>query len=325
MPISEMLIKVPESEFKPLLDRDGTLAGVNEHLQPWVHLIRDITSYGTNLVPRCMVDGDRKVADAVILAILLRQVIAMLDAIEILLPNGAVYAANLQMRALFEASIYLDWTLKSDTERKATYYYVHNLRRMRIWASRSQPGSPEWQEFLSVVNDFGIRIHDELRDSDKTKILEIDQALSQPKYLGINKEFDEHRKGKRYDPAWYAPLLAAGQRNLGALSKAVGRESQYRLLYSGASEVMHASNYGHHVKFADGKLTLVPIRFLEGLDIVLSFSLSTAIQTYRTVLKRYRPDELSNFARKYVENWRNEFRNMPKVKYRSDPEDTAEI
>jgi len=325
MPMSGMLIKVPESEFKPLLDRDRTLADVKEHLQPWLRLIRDITSYGTNLIPRCMVSSDRKLADAIILATLLRQGVAMLDGIEILLSNGAVYAANLQMRALFEASVYIDWILQGDTERKAAYYYVHNLRRMRIWANRSQAGSPEWQDFLSVVNDFGIRVHDELRDSDKTKILEIDQALSQPKYLAINKEFDEHRKGRRYDPAWYTPLLLKERRSLGTLSKAVGRESQYRLLYSGASEVMHASNYGHHVKFGAGKLTPVPIRFLEGFDIVLSFSLSTAIQTYRTVLGRYRSDELSNFARKYVENWQNEFRNMPKVKYRSDPEDTVEV
>ena len=202
------------------------------------------------------------------------------------------------MRALFESSIYIDWILESDTERKAAYYYVHNLRRMRIWASRSQTGSPEWQEFSPVVNDFRIRVPDDSKNSDKTKILEIDRALTQAKYAAINKEFDEHRKGKRYDSAWYAPLLPKGQRNLGAISRAVGRESQYRPLYSGASEVMHASNYGHHVKFADGKLTLFPIRFLQGFEIVLSFSLSTAIHTYMRVLKKYRPDELSNFRQK---------------------------
>jgi uncharacterized protein DUF5677 len=325
MPTSNFLIRVPESEYKPLLNRDRTLADVNEHLQPWVRLIRDITNYGTNLVPRCMVSSDRKVADAIILATLLRQVVAMLDGVEILLSNGAVYVSNLQMRALFESSIYLDWILESDTEKKAAYYYVHNLRQMRIWASRSQPGSPEWQDFSSIVSDFRINIHDQARDSDKTKILEINRALSQPKYAAINKEFDEHRKGKRYDPAWYAPLLPKGQRSLGAISRAVGRESQYRLLYSGASEIMHASNYGHHVKLADGKLTLFPIRFLQGFEIVLSFSLSTAIHTYMRVLKRYRPDELPNFGRKYLENWQNEFRNMPKVQYRSDAEETVEI
>lgn len=325
MPTSGMLIKVPESEFKGLLDRDKTHADINEHLQPWLRLIRDITSYGTHLIPRCMSDSNRNLADAVILATLLRQVVAMLDGIEILLSNGAVYAAHLQMRALFEASVYMDWIVESDTDRKAAYYYVHNLRRMRVWADRLQPGSREWQEFGSVVNDFRIKIGDEVRDSAKTRAQAIDHALSQPKYAGINKAFDESRKGKRHDPAWYALLLPEGQRNLGTISKAVGRESLYRLLYSGASEVMHASNYGHHLEYSEGKLSLVPIRLLKGFDIVLSFSLSIAIHTYERALRKYRPDELPAFARKYLENWRNEFRNMPKIQYRSDAEDIVEI
>src|SRR5208282_5602896 len=134
MPVSGMLISAPETEYKPLLDRDRTLADVKEHLQPWLRLIRDITSYGTNLIPRCMVSSDRKLADAIILATLLRQAVAMLDGIEILLSNGAVYASNLQMRALFEASVYIDWIQLRDTEIRAAYYYVHNLRRMRTWA-----------------------------------------------------------------------------------------------------------------------------------------------------------------------------------------------
>jgi hypothetical protein len=273
-----------------------------------------------------MADSKRSLADAVILATLSRQVVSMLDGIEVLLSNGAVYAANLQLRALFEASVYIDWILDSDTERKAAYYYVHNLRRMRIGAGRLQPGSPEWQDFASVVKDFSIKIDEKIADSATTRAKEIDEALSKPKYSGINKEFDECRKGKRYDPAWYAPLLPKGQRTLAAISKAVGRESLYRLLYSGASEVMHSSNYGHHLEYSDGKLTLLPIRLLKGFDITLSFSLSIAIHTYRRVLGTYRPAELSSsFPRKYLENWRTEFRNMPKIRYRSDDEEIVEI
>jgi hypothetical protein len=272
-----------------------------------------------------MLDSDRKLADAVILATLLRQVVAMLDGIEILLSSGAVYAAHLQMRALFEASIYISWILKDDTERKAAYYYVHNLRRMRTGARRLQPGSSEHEDFGSVVNEFKIKIADETREVAKARITEIDRALSQSKYAGISKEFDDHRKGKSYDPGWYAPLLPKGQHNLRTISKLVGQEGVYRLLYSGTSEVMHASSYGHHFEYANRKLILRPIRLLEGFDLVLSFSLSIAIQTYRTVLGRYRPAELSNFARKYLENWQNAFRNMPKVRYQSDSEDTVEI
>ncbi len=56
--------------------------------------------------------------DIIVLGTLTRQVVAMLDGLELLLANGAVYVAGLQSRALFEASVYIDWILKDDTERR---------------------------------------------------------------------------------------------------------------------------------------------------------------------------------------------------------------
>jgi len=113
-----MLIKVRESEFKPLLDRDKAVGDVKKHLNQWIDLIRDVTDYGANLIPMCFSSSDRTLKDAVVLAILLRQVVAMLDAIQVLLSNGAVHAAHLQLRALFEASIYIDWILESDSRKR---------------------------------------------------------------------------------------------------------------------------------------------------------------------------------------------------------------
>ena len=141
----EMLIKVPEAEYKPLLDPEGVVKQIKEHLGPWIKLIRDVTNYGSNHIPRCFGSSKKQLADIVVLGILLRQVVAMLDAIEVLLANGAVHAAKLQMRALFEASAYMDWILSSDSEKKAEYFYVHNLRRKRLWARRTQPSSVESQ------------------------------------------------------------------------------------------------------------------------------------------------------------------------------------
>jgi hypothetical protein len=134
--LHNLLIKVREKEYKPLLDREKTLEDLKQ-LRPWILLIRDITDYGTNLIPRCIGSSDRKLEDAVLVAALLRQVVAMLDGVEVLLSSGAVYASNLQMRALFEASICVDWMLAGDLEKKAQYYYVHNLRRIRMWARRA--------------------------------------------------------------------------------------------------------------------------------------------------------------------------------------------
>ncbi len=102
----KMLIRVGESEYKPLLDRDRALNDVRQHLGPWLKLIQDVTNYGTNLIPRCFSTSERKLRDVVVLGILLRQVVAMLDGVEILLSQGAAHAASLQMRAALEA-IYL--------------------------------------------------------------------------------------------------------------------------------------------------------------------------------------------------------------------------
>ena len=313
MAARDMLLKVWATEDKPLLDTEQPTAEIKKQLRPWICMMRDVTNYGSKLIPRCIASCDRKLEDAVLVAVLLRQCVAMLDTVEVLLSSGAVHASNQQMRALFEASVYIDWILASDSEKKANYYYVHNLRRKRLWASRTQTGAPEWQEFQSVAKDAGAKTDDKTRKSAKEQIQEVDRILSRPKFAVINKYFDQHRKGKRNDVAWYLPL---GQRNLGAISGAVGRRSLYMLLYSGASEVMHTSNYGHHVQFGENRLTVQPIRSAEGFETVFRFSLGIALHTFMRILGKYRPGERPAFSRKYVENWRREFMNFPHIKYR---------
>src|SRR5438132_3202821 len=132
--------------------------------------------------PSVYSSSEKNLKDAVLLPILLRQAVAMLDGIELLLTSGATHAANLQMRALFEASVYIDWILLGDSERKAEYYYVHNLRRKRVWARRTQSGSPESQEFIAMMNKSGVPIDDKLREASKNELQEIDRILSQPKF-----------------------------------------------------------------------------------------------------------------------------------------------
>lgn len=313
------LISLRENEFKSLLDPEKLITDVKQHLSPWITLIEDVRNYGSNLIPRCFSSSERALKDAVVLGILLRQVVAMLDGIAILLSNGASYCANLQMRALFEASVYIDWILAADSENKARYYYVHNLRRKRLWASRTLPGSPESQEFVAGMNKSGVVIKDELSQSAKTQIDEIDRVLSGPKFAEINNEFTKYRneRRKKYDPAWYVPL---GQPTLGAIARSLGKYSLYAMLYANASEVMHTSSYDHHVKIAEGRITFQPIRSLEGFENILRFTVGIAFSTFRGMLNEYRPGEVQLFNRKYVEKWRKDFLNFPKIRY--EPEVT---
>jgi hypothetical protein len=313
---ASMLIRVGENEFKPLLDRDRALIDVNRHLRPWLDLIRDVTNYGTNLIPRCFSSSEKKFKDVVVIGILLRQVVAMLDSVEILLSQGAPHPANLQMRALFEAYVYIEWILESDAEKKASYYYVHNLRRKRLWASRTQPGSPEAQEFAAIMGKLNVQVTQEAIEAAKRQIQEIDRVLSDQKFVPIGQDFEKHRKGKR-DPAWYVPL---GEKSFAAVTRAVHKEFLY-VYYSLASEVTHTSTYDPHVSFAGDKVMFEPIRYLKGFESVLRFSLSVALLTYMRILREYRPGELPAFGRKYKENWQKEFMNFLNIKYAAEAPD----
>lgn len=307
---SNLVIKVPENEFKALIDRSKVVSDVKEHLSPWTALINDITNYGTNLIPRCFSSSGRDLKDIVVLAVLLRQAVAMLDGIDILLSNGALHVAQLQIRALFEASVYIDWILLNDPAQKATYYYVHNLRRKRLWAWRMQPSQTQPQDFVAMMNKAGVPLRDEVKEIAKKQLKEIDRILSQPKFAAISSDIERHRKGKPFDPAWYVPL---GERNLRTMSATVNKASLYFFLYSGASEVMHTSNYEHHVKIGSGVVTFQPIRSLEGFETLFRFTAVIAISTFRAILSEYRAGELPSFNKKYLEKWQKEFMNVPKI------------
>lgn len=310
----DMLIKVPESEYKPLLDREKAVADVKNHLSHWTALVHDVTSYGSNLIPRTFTSSPRQLRDAVLIGVLLRQVVAMLDAMDILLSNGATYASHLQMRALFEASVYIDWILRCHSATKTDYFYVHNIRRKRMWAAKTQPGFTESELFLRMMNDAGVPLTDAAKKSSKELIGEIDGVLGQPKFSGINADFDRYRKKKGREVAWYVPL---GPASFAAVARAVNKEAYYTIFYSIASEVMHSSSYDRHIKLGK-KLTIQPIRWLDQFQAIFHFSVSMAISAYRAVLTEYRPEELVNFSRKYLEKWQKDFLHFPKIIYKEE-------
>jgi hypothetical protein len=52
------------------------------------------------------------------------------------LVEGVVHAAFVPGRAAFEVSLYIEWMFVSDIDKKATRYYVGNMRAERNWGLR---------------------------------------------------------------------------------------------------------------------------------------------------------------------------------------------
>ena len=73
----------------------------------------------------------------------LKQAVAMLDGVRILVENGSVFPASLHLRAMLEASLFAEWILSSNSEARANAYYVANLRRERESAEKLLAGDFE--------------------------------------------------------------------------------------------------------------------------------------------------------------------------------------
>jgi hypothetical protein len=251
--------------------------------------------------------------DIVILGSLLKQAVIMLDAIEILVSQGALFAAHVQARALFEVYVYVNWVLQKDKDKKARYYYVWHLRRQRTWLCRMIPATNEHKRFEKAIGELKLTQNLEMQEEAKKQVAAIDKVLSKDEYKEMNAEFDKMKKPLRdYDQRWYRPC---GVKSIADIAERLGIKPQYDIFYSQFSEIAHSEALRKHILVNEQGIVFEPIRQLEGIRTFLTIVLTFTFHIYRSILSEYRPGELSNFSKKYVEEWRIRFRSIKDVKY----------
>lgn len=304
-----------EQPHSAILNREEPRVVAEQYFSKQTELLRDMADYGSNLIVRAFNSSPKKMADVVMCGVLLKQIVAMVDAVEVLLASGCGHAAFLPARTAFEASIYLDLILAGDSERRATRYVVGNYRDERLWAARAIPGTTEQVAFTQIAKTLGLDIHanrPSLASDARAHLAEVNRILAQPALQAIDQEFTTAKKKRKHDPEWYE---LDGLTSIRKVAEAVGRLPEYEFFYSKGSQVTHTGSYKDHVRFADGQVTLKPIRHLADVNMLLNFIVSLSIGTYMKVLKLYRPGEVTAFGKKYIEDWRDPFQNVVSVKY----------
>lgn len=305
-----------ETPHPAILDREAARAAVEEHFSDQTALLRDIANYGSNLVVRAFDSSPRGMADIIICGVLLKQIVAMIDALEVLLSAGCGNAAFLPARTAFEASVYVDWIMKSDSERRATRYLVANYRDERLWATRATPGTAEEKAMGEITALLGFNVHTnrpELAAEAAKHLAEVNRILAQDGLRDIDKEFQAARGKRKHDPEWYE---LDGITSIRQLSKQVGRLPEYTFFYSKGSQVTHTGTYKDHIRFGKQELRFVPIRHIADVNMLLNHACVSAFSTYKKVLERYRPAEVSSLGRKYLEDWRDAFQTIKNVQYK---------
>lgn len=304
-----------EHPHAAILNREEPRAVSEQYYAKQTELLRDLADYGSNLIVRAFNSSPRKFADVVVCGVLLKQTVAMVDAVEVLLSSGCGHAAFLPARTAFEASIYMDWILASDSERRAKCYIVGNYRDERVWAERVIPGTTEEVAFTQIAKTLGLDIHANrptLTSEATAHLAEVNRVLRQPELQAIDQEFTALRKKRKRDPEWYE---LGGLRSIREVAKAVGRLAEYEFFYSKGSKVSHTGSYKDHIRFANDQVWFKPIRHLADVNMLLNFTVSLGVSSYKKILSRYRSEELKAFWKKYAEDWREPFQNVVSVSY----------
>jgi hypothetical protein len=91
-------------------------------------------------------------------------------------------------------------------------------------------------------------------------------------------------------------------------------EGEYDIFYSSSSEVAHATTQKEMITHHGNEIVFEQIRNVDGFDQIVRYAASLIFRTYRIILEKYRPEEAaSSFKRRYRDEWRTPFLNIPKV------------
>jgi hypothetical protein len=176
---------------------------------------------------------------------------------------------------------------------------------------RVQPGTAESSSFKEIMNKAGFPVDETLGNEGKRQVQEIDRVLSQARFSAVRDEFRDWKKTNRRTPSWYSPLGVTDLRNM---ATTVNKEPLYVMVYGTGSEVMHASNYGQHIRIGDQRITFYSIRHPKDFSTIVRLSASITIDIFMKILQEYREGERSNFGRKYVDKWQQAFMSIPQLK-----------
>lgn len=296
-----------------ILDRETYVNIITKHYAPAVSLLEEVANYGTILTTKAFDRSEKKLADAVIVAVMLKHAISMLDAISILASKSAVTASYLPLRALFENSIYLQWVLQGNTDFRAAAFYYWDVRRQLSWARAAKAGTIEEKKFREDVSDASWFNADLFQNHQK----EIDQTigileakLTAPELRGVHARYEHLRKCEKRIKDWYA---LDGVGNLREMSKKVGLQALYKVFYSHFSESTHGGAIGRHMGFRGRELLFEPIRSPVDWDQVVRNALTFSFQTYRSIIKKYCPEEETAYNGTYIQDWRVRFLNIGKI------------
>jgi len=310
-----------ECEFTSLIERKKAITQSKKYYHNQITLLIDMVNYASWLIPRARDSSNNSLADDVIIGSLYKHIVSMVDGIEVHLSNGIMLPTWLQARSAFEASVYMDWILIGDSERKAKYYYAANLRKQKLWALRFVHGTKENKIITEMISESELNGYldpndTELKDIAEKELAHVQEILDRAVFKEIDQSFENiSRNNPSREIDWYRPL---GKSSVKSITKELGRTAEYEYFYSLSSAIMHARGYQNQIKFIHGNVLYKPIRMLDDVPSLIKWIGKIFFSSTRSIIMRYRSGEIPYFYKKYANDWRTPYFNIVSVKHTFD-------
>ena len=285
----------------PLLDRDLALAPSAEIRSVGKPVLREVIDYGIGAFRRCSAVATGLDTPLGVLFPFLH-CIEMLDGTEVLLDSAAGIAANVTLRAAFEALLSCEYVAKKDSERRGAAYVVAEVHARLINLERHDPESSRGKAYRAdlqrdaVGRGIQLPTYDDI-PKQRTEWLSI---LAQPHLVDAATEYEAVKKKRRgKTPPFYA--LWGGPGNLEQLARVLERSSYYEILYRPWSKTAHAADLGRQLAEKEGRPAIHGIRPCTDLTDEYAHAINIGLEAIRALLSKYRPYELTDYSKWYME------------------------
>lgn len=243
---------------------------------------------------------DRCYSNATVL-MLTRHVIESVDGVSVLAERGCAENCGPLLRSAFEAQLGVLYILDADSKRRALSYQVAHAHRKIKAYRKCDPNDPLGKQLRAELKDDPMTdVFNRVPGDLQAMVANLEGMFKKPEYAPIEAEWQASRKNK--DPEWFA--LFGGPRDVRSLAIHLKLGAVYEGLYRTWSDVIHAGSGLNHVGPSDqpGTITIRPIRHPDGLESACTFAAEFSLNTARTLVQKYAPEQWERFRQTFSEN-----------------------
>jgi len=303
----------PVDDLLPLLTPE-----TEPYLNLYYEALHELVCFGTHMLSWILEQNSSKdpLPDetALVVPLLFRNIIELLDSVSIQVRAGSIIPCKIQLRAILEAYMNLEYLLEVDAEkeyRASCFMLVDHYRKLNYFKQLS-PNTPENKKLVDSLRMYSSYMKDFESKSDALKAFSNQEFLvNQPIYDSARNVFLKLTRGNtsNLDLKWYS--LVSQTNSLKALAKKLNKYELYEFFYKSWSNNMHSTDLttGVLIKEDDGNGAIVQLRYAKEAHSTTTQAILFFLLIIDLVTTKVIPEHKNQ-----IQHWKNNY----KINYRDN-------